>query len=276
MSDVHVVLVEIVLDEVAADAEVTADGLTDAQSVQRARQGISDGVGDGAVVLVALVERRHVVEAALQDGPGQQLDPLGHDGAQVGVDHHQRLHLERLGDLEDGAQGRTLAAHTVDLGIGERQALQPVARSYQQDALDVVGRLGLDHDTAGAVGRAGVGIDQHRLAVGEVLHQPGLRGARDMAYGGGVLEAGDADHDVGGAKSLDLCGQRFGEGSIRHALRLAQWRRAGSVVAPRAFRGASRAPPRAPHRRPTGGGPGAPRFAIRWCRRWGGSGCWRP
>ena len=155
-------------------------------------------------------------------GPGQQLDPLGHDGAQVGVDHHQGLHLERLGDLEDGAQRGALAAHAVDLGIGQREALQAVARPDQQDALDVVGRLGLDDDASGAVGRAGVGVDQDRLAVGEVLHQAGLCGTRDVADGGRVSEAGDADHDVGWAKPLDLFGKGFGERSIWHVVRLAQ------------------------------------------------------
>ncbi len=147
-----VVLVEVVPDEVAADAEVAADGLADTQAVQGPGERIRDGVGDGAVVLVALVERGDVVEAAFQDGSGQQLDPFGHDRAQVGVNDHQRLDVQGLGDLEDRPQRGALAADTVDLRVGQRQSLQAVARTDQQDALDIVGWLRLDDDAAGAVG----------------------------------------------------------------------------------------------------------------------------
>ena len=73
-------------------------------------------------------------------------------------------------------------------GIGQADALELVARPDEQDALDVVGRLGLDHDALRAVGRAGVGVDQHRTQVGEVLDQAGLRGAHDVADRGRVLE----------------------------------------------------------------------------------------
>ncbi len=200
-----VVLREVVADEVAADPEVAADGLADAQAVERAGERIGHGVGDGAVPLVAAVERRDEVEAALEDGPGEQLDPLGHDRAQVRVDDHQRLDAELVGDLEDGAQRRALAADAVHLGVGQADALEPVARPDEQDPLDVVGRLGVhDHDALRAIGRAGVGVDEHGAQVGEVLHQPGLRGAHHVADRGGVPVARDADHDVGLAESLDL------------------------------------------------------------------------
>ena len=56
------------------------------------------------------------------------------------------------------------------------------------------------------------------MEVREVLDQPGLGRAHDVADRRGVLEAGDADHDVGPAEPLDLvadgrreCG--FGHGS---------------------------------------------------------------
>ena len=90
-----VVRLEVVPDEVARDAEVAADRLADAQAVQRPGQRVGDVVGDRAVVLVAGVQRRDVVVAALQDRAGQELDPLGPDRAQVGVDDDQRLDLQR-------------------------------------------------------------------------------------------------------------------------------------------------------------------------------------
>ena len=195
---------EVVLDEVARHPEVAADRLADAVPVERPGQRVGDGVGDRAVVLVAGVERRHEVVAALEDRPGQQLDPLGHDRAQVRVDDDQRLDLERIGDLEDRPQGRALAADPVDLGVGQADPLQLVGRADEQDLLDVVGRLGLDHDAAGPVGRAGVRVDDDRMEVREVLDEPGLCGAHDVADRRGVLETRDADHDVGPAEPLDL------------------------------------------------------------------------
>ena len=62
-----VVELEVVPDEVAGDAEVAADRLADAMAVERPRQRVGDRVGDRAVVLVAGVERRDEVVAALED-----------------------------------------------------------------------------------------------------------------------------------------------------------------------------------------------------------------
>ena len=68
--------------------------------------------------------------------------------AQVRVDDDERLDLERRGDLEDRPQGRALAADPVDLGVGQADPLELVARADEEDLLDVVGRLGLDDDAA--------------------------------------------------------------------------------------------------------------------------------
>ena len=76
-------LLEVVADQVAAHAEVAADGLADAMSIQRPRHGVRDGVGDRAVVLVPAVERGDEVVAALEDWAGKQFDPLRHDGPQI-------------------------------------------------------------------------------------------------------------------------------------------------------------------------------------------------
>ena len=211
-----VVQLEVVPDEVAADAEVAADRLADPVPVEGPRQRVGDGVRDRAVVLVAGVERGREVVAALEDRPRQQLDPLRDDRAQVAVDDDQGLDLERGGDLEDRPQRRPLAADAVDLGVGERDPVEPVGRPDEQDRLHVVGRLGLDHDPLGAVGRARVGVDEHGLQVGEVLDEPGVSGADDVADGRGVLEARDADHDVGAAEAGDLVPDRGRQGRRWH------------------------------------------------------------
>ena len=120
---------EVVAHEVAGHAEVAADRLADAQPVQRPRQRIGDVVGDRAVVLVARVQRRDVVVAALEDRPGEQLDPLGPDAPQVRVDDDERLDLQRRRDLEDGPQRRALAADAVDLRVRERDPRELVGRA---------------------------------------------------------------------------------------------------------------------------------------------------
>ena len=150
-SGVQLSCVQVVADQVAADAEVAADRLADAVPVQRPRHRVGDGVGDRAVVLVAGVERRHEVVAALEDRAGQQLDPLRDDRPQVRVDNDQRLDLERGGHLEERPQGGALAADAVDLRVGQADSGQAVGRMDEQDLLDVAGRLGLDDDALGAV-----------------------------------------------------------------------------------------------------------------------------
>ena len=211
-----VVELEIVADQVARHPEVAADRLADAMAVQRAGQRVRDGVGDRAVVLVAGVQRGHEVVAALEDRPGQELDPLGHDRAEVAVDHDERLDLERRGDLEDAPQGGALAADAVDLGVGQADPLELVVRPDEEDLLDVVGRLGLDDDAARAVRRPGVGVDHDRMQVGEVLDQAGLGGPHHVADGRRVLEARDADHDVGPAEPGDHIADRRRQGCFGH------------------------------------------------------------
>ncbi len=211
-----VIELEVVPDEVAAHPEVAADRLPDSVPVERPGERVGDGVGDRAVVLVAGVEGRDEVVAALEDGSGQQLDPFGDDAAQVRVDDDERLDVEGVGDLEDRPQRGPLAADAVDLGIGQADPLELAGRADQQDLLDVLGRLGLDHDPARAVGRSGVRVDDDRVEVGEVLDEPGLRRADHVADRRRVLETRDADHDVGPAESLDLVADGRRQGGLRH------------------------------------------------------------
>ncbi len=137
--------------------------------------------------------------------------------AQVRVDDDQGLDLERVGDLEDRPQGRALAADAVDLRVGQADPLELVGRADEEDLLDVVGRLGLDHDAAGPVGRSGVRVDDDRVQVREVLDEAGLRGADDVTDRRGVLEARDPDHDVGPAEPLDLVADGRCQRGLGHA-----------------------------------------------------------
>ncbi len=206
---------QVVADEVAGNAEVAADRLADAEPVERPGQRVRDVVRDRAVVLVPRVERGDIVIAALQDRPGQELDPLGTDAPQVGVDDHQRLDFQSGRDLEDRAQRGALATDPVDLGVGERDARELVRRADQQDPLDVVRRLRLHDDTLRAVGRSRIGVDDHGPEVGEVLDQPSLSRTHDIADRRGVLETRDADHDVRPFEAGNL----FSDGRCQHGLR---------------------------------------------------------
>ena len=223
-----VALGEVVLDEVAGHAEVAADRLADPQPVERAGQRVRDVVRDRAVVLVAGVQRGDVVVAALEDRPGQELDPLRTDRAQVGVDDDERLDLERRRDLEERPQRGALAAGALDLGVRERDPRELVGRPNEQDPLDVVGRLGLDDDPPGPVRRARIGVHDDRAEVGEVLHEAGLGRAHDIADRRGVLEAGDADHDVRSFESVDL----FADGRRQHRLRHPAHRTTDAPIGP--------------------------------------------
>ena len=173
-------------------------------AVEGPRNRIGDRVRNRAVVLVAGIERRHEVVAALDDRPGQQLDPFGHDRTQVRVHDHQGSDFERRGHLEDGAQGGPLAADAVDVGIGQADAIEPVLRVDEQDLLDVSGRLGLDDNPLRSVGGTGIRIDQNGAEIGKVLDETGLGSPNHVADRGRVPEARNSDHDVGIAKPGDL------------------------------------------------------------------------
>ncbi len=120
------------------------------------------------------------------------------------IDDDEGLDLEGGRDLEDRVEGGALAAAAVDLGIRQRDPRQLVHGPDQEDPFDVIRRLGLDDDTTGPVRRTGVRIDDDGAEIGEVLDEPGLGGADDIADRRGVLEAWNADHDVGVAEARDL------------------------------------------------------------------------
>src|SRR5204863_6107347 len=86
----------------------------------------------------------------------------------------------------------------------------------EEDLLDVVGRLGLDDYALRPVGRARVAVDEDRTRVGEELDEAGVGGPNDVADRGRVLEARDADHDVGLAEPADLLADGLREARLRH------------------------------------------------------------
>ena len=107
----------------------------------------------------------------------------------------------------------------------------------QQDLFDVARRLGLHDDSPGAVWGAGIGVDQDRPEIREVLDEAGLSRTDDVADSRRVPKARDPDHDVGttepGYLILDFGSQRAGrhrwhrttpggsgDGSVRRSYRL--------------------------------------------------------
>ncbi len=108
----------------------------------------------------------------------------------------------------------------VDLGVRQADALQLVARPDQQDAFHVVGRFGVHDHPAGAVGRAGVRVDEHGPQVREVLDETGLGRSSHVSDGGRVSIARDADHDVGTAKLVHRAPQFWGQSVIGHPVHL--------------------------------------------------------
>jgi hypothetical protein len=91
-----------------------------------------------------------------------------------------------------------------------------VARADEQDLLDVVGRLRIDDDAAGAVRGARIRVDDDGPQVREVLDEAGLSRTHHVADGRSVLEAWDADHDVGFTESGDLFPHGRSQGSLGH------------------------------------------------------------
>src|SRR5207249_10512444 len=70
---------EIDTGEVRAETERAADRLPHARAVESPGERVRDRVGDGPVVLVPRVERRHVVRFAAHDRADEARDPLGGD-----------------------------------------------------------------------------------------------------------------------------------------------------------------------------------------------------
>ena len=194
------VLGQIELCQLAGKTEIAADGLAHLLAVQRAGERINDAVGDGAVKLVAMIERRDIIETAIQHRFEQQLDPLRRDAPEVGIDHHTSLGVQRLRHLEHGAERAALAG---DARVRERHLEHGFDAVMQQDGAEIANGS-VVHDFHGAVAGAAVGIDDNRLVLGEILGQPALHRAHHMADGVRAVEAGDADNNIGLPELFEL------------------------------------------------------------------------
>ena len=157
-------------------------------------------------VLVAQVERRHVIEAFLEHGRKQQVHPGGFDAPEIRIHHRAGLGLQFDRDPEHLPEGAALARDTVVRGDDPVHGMDRIAG--QDGAVVVLGHFP-DH-VLGAVGGTAVRIDDHRPAIGEVLGQPRLHGLDHVPDGAGVVEAGHAHHQVGPADP----GQLLPEGRI--------------------------------------------------------------
>ena len=117
------VLLEVMVNQPAGKGEVAADRLADALSVERPGQGVDHAVGNGAVILVALVIGRNEIEPSFQDWANQQVNPFGGNAAQVGVHHRAGPGSEPLRQQENHPKG---AALTRDAMIGRGEPVHRV------------------------------------------------------------------------------------------------------------------------------------------------------
>ena len=140
-------LAEIVRGQSAGEAELSPDGLAHLAAVERPGEGVDDGVGDGAVVLVAQVHRGDVVEVLGDDRAEEQLEPLRGDAPQVRVHHRAGPGPELLGDGEDGAEGAALARDPV---VRRDDLVDRAHRVGDEDGARGV-QLGPRHHLRGAV-----------------------------------------------------------------------------------------------------------------------------
>ena len=98
-------------------SEIAANRLPYSQTIQGAGERVDDAVGDGAIILVAMIVGRDEVVAGVEDRAQQQVDPLRRDGAEIGIDHGACLRAQPLRDLEDQPECAAFSRYTV---IGER------------------------------------------------------------------------------------------------------------------------------------------------------------
>ncbi len=176
--------------QLVREREVAADRLSDVLPEDAVDQRVADVVGDRAVVFVSRVERREVIEPFVEHGLGHILDPLGRDRDQIGVH----------ADHRPGAQGVRFAE-----GVGKVPALtRRVLRRGDVDLRHL--GFGAQEDIFGAVGRGVVGVDDHGLAVGEVLFQTLGGDTRGMGDAIGLLVGRDHYDQLGLA---DTAGVHF-------------------------------------------------------------------
>jgi hypothetical protein len=150
-----------------------------------------EGLGEGAVVAVAMVDRQHEPDVVLEHGRGQGADPVHGGAAEIGVEHHERPRLEPPADGEHRAH-----------------RLRPVERAVR----GVPGPGGPDHAHGAQgggqggrrlLGRGLVHVHDHRGLAREVRVQARAHRGGHRGDGGARPGGGQAHHEVGGADPLD-------------------------------------------------------------------------
>ena len=140
--------------ELRVEPELATDRLAHTSAIERTRERVRDRVRDRPVVLVARVERRHILRLAANDRSHEPLDPLRRDAAEVAVDDRARASAEDAHRLEDRAERGAFARSTLVPARHDRQA---------------VGRRA--HAIAGAVLGSAVGVHDQGPHVGEIAAQ---------------------------------------------------------------------------------------------------------
>ncbi len=74
-------------------AKVTADGLTDVDSIEGSCHGIHNVVRDRPVELVSMIKGCHKRRGTLQNRTHQKFDPFRSDAHEIGIHHGCRLGL---------------------------------------------------------------------------------------------------------------------------------------------------------------------------------------
>src|SRR5579859_4627839 len=188
-----VVPLQVARDEPGRDSEFAANWLAHAQTVQRPRQRIDNAVGDGPIVLVALVIRSHEVKARQQNWTQQVFDPLRGNGTKIGIDDRAGLGAERRGHLKDQAERAAFSRNPM---VWKRKTVGYAhwrGEQHEVPVFDARRKYGISR----VVARSAVGVNDHPRQMWKVFRQTRVRGPHHVPDGPPVVIAGNANNYAG-------------------------------------------------------------------------------